>query len=129
MPITALTLAVVGAKYPNKRGVSRAFELALIRPGEPVKLLPEPKNKVDRRAIMVLSERDVQIGYVTAERAPWIGRKLSQGVEIKAVFQEPTEYGALIRVSLDTNDPDLPPARELAAMTGTFYPDEVYPDE
>ncbi len=128
MPISALTLAVVGADYPNKRGPTRRFEIALCRPGEPVQLVPEPKNPADPRAVMVLSERGVQIGYLTAERAPWIKGMLELGREIKAIFQAPTRYGALIRVSLDGKEPDLPPAPEPVASEPDFWPDEIPPD-
>lgn len=107
----ALSLAVVGADYPNKRGPGRRFEIEICRPGDAVQLVPEPKNPKDPRAIMVMSERGVQLGYVTAERAPWIGGMIANGREIAAVFQEKASYGAVIRVAFDGAEPVLPPAR------------------
>lgn len=109
-----LSLAVVGADYPNKRGPGRRFEIGLCRPREPVQLVPEPKNPRDPRAIMVMSERGVQLGYLTAERAPWIGGMIASGREIAAVFQEKASYGAVIRVAFDGAVPELPPARPVA---------------
>jgi hypothetical protein len=129
VPITDLTLAVVGADFPNKSGPSRRMEILICAPGELVNLVPEPKNPKDKNAVMVVSVRDVQIGYVTAERAPWIKSMMAAGREIKAIFQEPTKFGALIRVSLDGNDPDLPPEREPPPQNSGFYPDDVWPDE
>lgn len=97
----ALSLAVVGADHPNKRGPGRRFEIALCAPGEAVALRPEPKNPADPRAIAVHSSRGVQIGYLSAERAPLLGRYLSAGCAVEAVFQHATEYGAVIRVGIN----------------------------
>jgi hypothetical protein len=97
-------------------------------------LLPEPKNKADPRAIAVFSHRGVQIGYLTAERAPWIGKLIRDGREVQAVFQEESERGAWIRVAFDGAVPELP-AKSLASAGATeqaeedWFPDEVYPDD
>lgn len=112
MPLPALTLAVVGADYPNKRGPSRRFELQICQPGEPVELRPEPNNPADPRAIAVYSCRGIQIGYLTAERAGRIGQLIHQGLEIIAIFQEHARFGAYIRVSFDGETPTLPESRE-----------------
>jgi hypothetical protein len=128
VPITGLSLAVVGADHPNRNGPGRRFEIALCRPGEPILLVPEPTNPVDPRAVMVLSERRIQIGYLTAERCGWIGGMLAEGKDLQAMFQEATGYGALIRVSLDRNEPDLPPSRDVADADPDFWPDPIYPD-
>lgn len=104
----ALSLAVVGAQYPNKRGPTRLFELALCRPGDPIELRPEPKNPADEYAVAVYSSRGVQIGYLTAERAPWIGGMLNQGRELIAIYQRRTPFGAWIRVGFDGEWPELP---------------------
>lgn len=66
--IPALSLAVVGAQYPNRDGSDRRFEILLCTPGEPVELVPEPRNRHDENAVAVRSARGVQIGYLTAER-------------------------------------------------------------
>lgn len=108
MPDRQLSLAVVGIEYPNKRRPTRRFEVELCRPGEPVELRREPKNPADPRAVAVFSCRDVQLGYLTAERAPYIGRLINKGSPIRAIFQARGNHSALIRVSLDGSEPKLP---------------------
>jgi len=104
----SLSLAVVGADFSNRRGPTRRFEIALCAPGERVHLVPEPKNPVDPQAIQIVSERDVVMGYVTAERAPLINSRLARGMDVRAVFQAATAWGALVRVSFDGTEPVLP---------------------
>ncbi|MBB3910865.1 HIRAN domain-containing protein [Sphingomonas desiccabilis] len=125
-----LSLAIVGAQHPNKRGPSRRFELALCTPGEPVELVPEPGNPADPQAVGVFSARGVQIGYLTAERAPWIGAMLRSGREIEAIFQEVTKFGAVARVAFDGERPLLPEAKPPSAVEDDsgFWPDPVYDD-
>lgn len=132
------SLAVVGAQYPNKRGPTRRFELNLCKPGEPIELRPEPKNKADENAVAVYSPRGIQLGYLTAERAPWIGGMIKQGRVITAIFQNQTAFGAWIRIAFDGEQPVLPTDNRLehAADEGfsddpgpDFYPDEEWPDE
>lgn len=108
-----LTLAVVGIDHPNpdKSRSSRRFELLQCDPGEPVELRPEPRNKHDPHAIAVWSARGVQIGYLSAERAPWIGRRLGQE-ECVSVFQALAGPVAYIRVRFGGGAPTLPPAGE-----------------
>jgi len=133
----ALSLAVVGAGFPNKRGPSRRFELNLCRPGEPIELRLEPKNPADENAVAVYSERGIQLGYLTAERAPWIGGMMRQGREIIAIFQRQTSFGAWIRIGFDGSRPDLPVERHEECARESdfsdvpapdFYPDEEWPD-
>lgn len=130
-----LSLAVVGAAHANADGSNRRFEILLCTPGEPVELRPEPGNKADPHAIAVFSRRGVQIGYVTAERAPWIGRKMAAGADIRAIFQRATDFGALIRVNLEGKDPVLTLARapnnepETQPDESGFWPDYIPPDD
>ncbi|MBW6531902.1 HIRAN domain-containing protein [Sphingomonas sp. RRHST34] len=129
----ALSLAVVGADHPNKRGPGRRFELALCSPAEPIELRPEPKNPVDPQAVAVFSCRGVQLGYLTAERAPWIGAMLRSGREIAVAFQEQTQWGAIVRVAFDGAAPTLPPPRvkeqdDSSGENDGFWPDPVYDD-
>lgn len=130
------SLAVVGAAHQNKRGPSRGFELAICQPGEPVELRPEPKNPADENAIAVFSCRGIQIGYLTAERAPWIGALMARGEEVVAIFQLRTPWGAWLRVGFDGEVPTLPPEPVVAPPEDStadpdpgFYPDEEWPDE
>jgi len=129
----ALSLAVVGARFPNRRGPDRRFEILLCKPGDPVSLIPEPKNRADERAVAVFSLRGVQIGYLTAERCGWIGRMIREGREIRAIFQKPTQFGAVIRAAFDGAEPHLPaPESESRAAApddeSGFWPDYIPPD-
>ncbi|MFD1951893.1 HIRAN domain-containing protein [Sphingomonas arantia] len=137
MTITTLSLMVVGVDYQNQRGPARRFEVELCAPGDPVELVPEPKNPVDPHAIKVMSERGVQLGYLTAERAPWIGSQMSSGADVRAIFQAISGKSAIIRVTLDGSDPVLPPPplpREPEPVESFddgsgFYPDYIPPDD
>ncbi|WP_157218379.1 HIRAN domain-containing protein [Flavisphingomonas formosensis] len=129
-----LSLAVVGADHPNRDKSNRRFEILLCLPGEPVRLMPEPRNPVDPHAMAVFSARGIQIGYLTAERAPWIGGMVRNGREIRAIFQQATAGGAIIRAAFDGLEPVLPPAPACAADSSA--PDDafdgidpIYPDE
>lgn len=103
-----MSLAVVGADYPNRRGPGRRVEIALCKPGESVELVPEPRNPADPRAVAVFSCRGVQIGYLTAERCGRIGRLIRQGRQVRAVFQHATPWGAVVRIAFDGETPTLP---------------------
>jgi hypothetical protein len=129
-----MTLSVVGGIHANVDGSNRLFEIALCSPGEPILLVPEPKNKHDPSAVAVHSVRGIQIGYLSAERCGWIGAKIRLGEEIRGVFQEAVKGGARIRVSFSGEDPALPPARPKLEIRPEdpgdgFYPDEIWPDE
>jgi len=129
-----LSLHVVGADHPNADGGNRRFEILLCPPGEPIELVPEPKNPVDPNAIAVFSLRRIQIGYLTADRAPWIAGMLRNGRELQAVFQEATRPGAAIRIAFDGEAP-VPPRcgrKQLVRETTEevdFWPDELPPDD
>ena len=125
-----LSLHVVGADHPNRGGGNRRFEILLCTPGEAVALVPEPRNPVDPNAVMVVSARGVQIGYLTADRAAWIGAMLRQGREVAAVFQQATPMGAAVRVAFDGVVPVVPAVREVGEDAAPeFWPDEVWPED
>ncbi|MCY1672136.1 HIRAN domain-containing protein [Novosphingobium sp. SL115] len=140
MTLPALSLAVVGADYDNedKARSNRRFEIALCRPGDPIELVPDPKNKADSSAVAVLSERGIQIGYVTAERCGRIGALIRSGHELRAVFQQAAPYGCVIRVAFDGELPvvdlaaqPIRPRPELAEGADPdfdFEPDADWPD-
>ncbi len=131
MPARQLSLHVVGANHSNRKGGGdRRFEILLCVPGEPVELVPEPRNPVDPNAVAVLSARGVQIGYLTAERAPWVGAKMRNGTEVVAIFQSATPGGAAIRVGLDGDYPVLPETKPPPSDNDDgFWPDEIPPDD
>lgn len=133
-----LSLAIVGIVHPNKRGPTRRFELTAMHPGEPVELALEPKNPADPNAVMVLSARGIQLGYITAERAPWIGGMIRAGRELRAIYQGLDQHCGWIRVAFDGEEPMLPPGAEDRASAprpepnrggADFYPDYIPPDD
>ncbi len=131
----SLSLAVVGADFPNKRGPTRRFEIAICAPGDPVQLVPEPKNPADGNAIMIQSERGVQMGYVAADRTSIIHHAWRDARDVRAIFQAKTDAGAWIRVAFGA-DPVLPPTPRASTPSESdgdpdsdFYPDEIYPDD
>lgn len=127
-----LTLSVVGIDFPNadRSKSNRRMELLLCAPGEPVELRREPKNPHDANAVAVFSLRGVQMGYLSAERAPLIGRRMQQEDHV-AVFQALVGTMAYVRIRFGGGAPTLPdpeappPARSRPA---TFDPDAFYPD-
>ena len=118
-----LSLAVVGIDFPNRDGSNRRFELLQCNPGDLVSLRPEPRNPHDRFAVAVLSMRGHQLGYLTAERAPWIGGRLRAGEEVAAIFQGVSGSAAYIRVAFGGGTPTLPVARVLPPAADDFPSD------
>ncbi len=55
-------------------------------PGDLVELRLEPKNTFDENAVAGWSDRGKQLGYVSAERAPLIGKRMKED-DATAVFQ------------------------------------------
>ncbi len=134
-----LTLAVVGIDFPNADGSNRRSEAMMTLPGDPVELLPEPKNKHDSNAIAVVSPRGIQLGYINAERAPYIGGRMSRGEDVAAIFQGLDGASAFIRVRFGGGVPTLPahsdkppvppqPSRP-ARRSEQYDPHAFYPDE
>jgi hypothetical protein len=123
MPRLPLSLAVVGVDFPNKKGPTRRFEVEICQPGEPVEIKPEPSNRFDENAVAVFSCRGIQIGYLPSERAAYISLLFRRGVEIRAIFQERTSWGAAVRLAFEGEEPQLPPKREDDSGSD-WWPDE-----
>ena len=125
-----LSLAVVGIDYPNadRSRSNRRYELLLCAPGEPMMLVPEPRNPHDPRAVAVFSSRGVQVGYLTAERAPWIGARLRGGEEVAAVFQGLGDGAAYVRVRFGGGAPTLPAGRTVPMESDDIAPDPEGPE-
>ena len=124
-----LSIAIVGITYPNKgKGPTRLFELKLCKPGEPLELRPEPKNKHDEHAIAVFSCRGVQLGYLSSERAVLIGTRLRNGIEVLAVFQALDASVGWCRVAFEGEVPALPATSDPveAPDDSGFFPDPIY---
>lgn len=124
-----LTLPIVGVDFPNLKGPTRRFALDLLRPGDPVELRPEPKNPADRNAIAIYSAEGVQVGYLPAERAPFIGGQIARG-DVAAIFQGKGSRGGFVRIGLDGVQPTLPPPSDQAVQgEPEWYPDDIWPDD
>lgn len=128
-----MTLAVVGIDFPNtdKARSNRRFELLASVPGDPVTLRPEPHNPHDPQAVAVFSTRDVQVGYLSAERAPLIGARIRRGEKVNAVFQGLAGSVAYVRVRFGGGEPTLPPVQAVpspSAQMDDFYPDAEGPE-
>ena len=126
-----LTLAVVGIDFPNADGSNRRSEALMTLPGEPVELVPEPKNRHDGNAIAVVGPRGVQIGYLSAERAPYIGGRMQRGEDVAAIFQGMDGAAAYVRVRFGGEVPTLPvsTAQPPVRRSQPYDPDAFYPDE
>jgi hypothetical protein len=132
-----LSVLVVGLAHPNSNGSNRKFEALTCAPGDRVHLVREPKNKADPHAVAVYSPRGVQLGYVTAERAPWIGALIGRGEEVSAIFQSLGSTTAVIRVAIGGGEPVLPAPTSSAEPSAPsvqleeqdWYPDFIPPDD
>ena len=125
-----LTLAVVGIDFPNgdKARSNRRFELLASTVGDPVTLRPEPRNRYDPHAVAVFSVRDVQVGYLSAERAPLIGARIRRGEPVRAVFQGMKGSVAYIRLRFGGEAPTLPAPAQGAAVLDAAWPEDFHPD-
>jgi hypothetical protein len=131
-----LTLAVVGIDFPNADGSNRRSEALMTLPGEAVTLVPEPRNRHDGNAIAVVGPRGVQIGYLSAERAPYIGGRMGRGEDVAAIFQGIDGAVGYVRVRFGGGVPTLPqpspsasPSHQPPAARPPHDPDGFYPDE
>jgi hypothetical protein len=104
-----LTTSIVGIDFPNedKSKSNRRMECMLCAPGDAVELRLEPTNPYDENAVAIFSERGTQLGYVSAERAPLIGKRMKEGETI-AVFQAMHGSGAYIGIRFGGGVPTLP---------------------
>ncbi len=125
----AVSLAVVGVLYRNADGSDRRREIARCAAEEPVTLQLEPNNPADERAVAVYSARGIQLGYLTAERAAYIGGLIRSGRDHQAVFQAPAQFGAWIRLAFDGAVPIVPDQRRAPAAGHDIGPDQDWPGD
>jgi hypothetical protein len=76
-----LTTSIVGIDFPNedKSKSNRRMECMICAPGDAVELRLKPANPYDEHAVAIFSERGTQLGYVSAARAPLIGKRMVFG--------------------------------------------------
>jgi hypothetical protein len=116
------SLPACGECYDNEDGSSRQEELARCTPGEMVYLIREPDNPHDQMAVAIHSERGVRLGYLSRDRARWIGSKIDRGYDVRAIVERvkgahlrDAALGLVIRVSMDperADEPELPDVSE-----------------
>ncbi|WP_235535063.1 HIRAN domain-containing protein [Sphingomonas sp. Leaf339] len=124
-----MTLSIAGLDFPNTDGGNRRSEAMMTLPGDPVTLMTEPRNRHDRNAVAIVAASGMKLGYVSAERAPYIGGRIHRGEEVVAIFQGMHGGGAYIRVRFGGGQPTLPPAAAPSYSSTRDETDGFYPDE
>ena len=79
-----LTTSIVGIDLPNEDASKRNWCM-MCAPSDLVELRLEPTNPFDANAVAIFSDRGTQLGYVSAERAPLIGKRMKED-DATAVF-------------------------------------------
>jgi len=125
----AVSLAVVGVLHRNADGSDRRREISWCAAGEPVTLQLEPNNPADERAVAVYSARGIQLGYLTAERAAYIGGLIRSGRDHQAIFQAPAQFGAWIRMAFDGAVPVVPDQHRALAPDRDIGLDQDWPGD
>lgn len=73
---------VVGESHANPDGTPRQSIISRISVGEDIRLVPEPDNPHDPKAVAV-HHRAGQIGYISRERR-WIWERIDRGQQLSA---------------------------------------------
>ena len=112
MPNSDRTLNIVGEGVPNPDGGQRQAEIKRCQVGEPVELRRETGKRYDAHAVAVISCRGIQIGYLKAEHARWIGGRLDKGSPMPAIIERingGTPDRPSLGVSIRLNVEGIPP--------------------
>ncbi|WP_027001298.1 HIRAN domain-containing protein [Hugenholtzia roseola] len=75
---------VMGVRYANPDGSERQKIIAKCKKGDKLLLLPDPLNRYDKDAIKITTLRDEIIGYLDADLALEVRRRLEEGLLVKA---------------------------------------------
>lgn len=109
------SLPACGEVHSNNDGTCRQCELALCRPGDPLRLVREPKNIYDSNAIAVVTERGVRVGYLSRRYASVWASKLDRGAEPKVIVERikgatlpGAMLGLVMRLNTEGEEPELP---------------------
>ena len=104
-----------GERYENEDGSSRQDELARLAPGDWLQLVREPENPHDPLAVAIVTTRGVRVGYLSRDRAGWIGSKIDRGYDVRAIVQRVkgttlpgATLGLVMRLNMDGEEPELP---------------------
>ena len=126
--ILELSLPVVGIHYANKDGINRRFAIGRCVPGDPVDLRREMTIKHNELAVAVFTSCGLQMGYLSAERAPWIAAKISADQGWQAVFLGLRPATCWIRIRFGGPHRTLPIRRDRpAARSNNFQPNPEGP--
>lgn len=71
--------AAKGEGFPNSDGSSRQAAIAELRPGEVIRLIPEPHNRRDSKAVALFTTGDRQIGYLSRDVARLVAAAADRG--------------------------------------------------
>ncbi len=90
-----LRTKVAGVRYPNEdTGVARQKIIQKVKPGEPLVLFPDERNKFDRAAVKVCRANGEQLGFLDMDLAVEIYARLKDGARVDArvifIHQEDT---------------------------------------
>lgn len=118
------SLPACGEWYDNDDGTSRQEELSRCETGDPLALIREPDNPHDPMAVAVFTARGIRVGYLSRERAGWIGSKMDRGYKVAAIVERikskhlpGSALGLIMRVSMAPPSDDLDEPRLLAAIS------------
>ena len=63
----------------------------------------------------IISARGIQLGFIPADRAVWIGSKIDRGYDVRAIIERVkgshlsgATLGLVIRINMEGDDPELP---------------------
>jgi len=104
-------VSVVGVSFDNDDGSSRQTIISLCKPGEALRLIREPNNRVDSAAIKVTRWNGQQIGYVPAHiarngDAGGLAPEIDAGATFRCRIAEIVGGGLLFGVTIEITDGD-----------------------
>jgi hypothetical protein len=109
------SLPACGERFANEDGTSRQEELRRCAPGDWLQLVREPDNPHDPLAVGIITTRGVRVGYLSRERAGWIGSKIDRGYDVRAIVQRVkgshlsgAALGLVMRLNMEGEEPALP---------------------
>lgn len=77
---------IAGLKYPGPDGTDRGAYCAGLAEGSHLKMLPEPGNAFDSKAV-ALHHNGRHLGYIP-QRHSWVGRAIAEGKELQCTVVE-----------------------------------------
>jgi len=114
------SLPATGEVHSNHDGTCRQCELAACQPGDPLRLVREPKNPHDQNAIAIVTGRGIRAGYLSRQLAQVHAGKMDRGAEPRAIVERikgaglpGAMLGLVMRVNTEGEEQELPvdPAR------------------